>query len=1184
LEASSFKIFLLSTALFIAALSKGQSPSSAPVCKTTQVNAELMKNDAMYRQGRLAAEAQINSIINQNKFAKPAGTIYIIPVVVHVIHTGQAVGVGANISLLQIQSQIDALTRDFRRLPDDGGIALGAGVDTEIQFCLKGVNRVDGSSVSGYASSGITSSNEVSVKALSKWDNCCYYNVWTVTEIDGNNGGAGTQGYAYFPNSCNFNKDKDGTVVLYNAFGNDPGGGNGYNLKNYTRLGRVMTHEIGHGLDLYHTFNGGSCTETTCATQGDRCCDTPPHPGSNTNCGTPECGGTQPVNNYMDYTGEVCQNMFTQDQKDRMRAACAGPRAGLFVLACACPPLLPVDAGVIAILGPVGSDCGDSLCPEVIIKNFGSDPLTSVTINYQVDVTNYTYAWTGTLAPNYTDTITLPCVAVGVGAHTFTSWTSLPNGVADGDMNNDSASSTFTTVAGSAVSLTITTDNFGYETYWEVTDCGSTVYGSGGNPLAPPGGQNQTASTNSPAYAGSTTYNEQVCLVDDCYCFTIYDDFGDGMCCSSGSGSFLLQDQFGNTLASGGAFSAIQTTNFCITSILPIADYTPDNTVICEGTTVNYTDLSTGNVIVWAWTFPGGTPATSSSQNPSVVYNTAGVYDVTLIATNTIGEDTLISTGLITVNANPTVAMVGGNVNCTCNGTASGTALTGQAPYTYSWNDPALQTTANPTGLCAGTYTLTLTDANGCVVQGLASVVETSSYTTSITASSNITCNGAGDGSATVTVSGGVLPYTYAWSNSATTSSVTGLTPATYSVTVTDANNCISIENVTIAEPAVLIVTATSANSGCFRSCFGTGTAAPAGGTMPYTYQWDDINLQNSVTALSLCAGSFNVVVTDSSGCTATTGITITELPEIILVMDSTDATCGSPDGTATVTASGGSGSTYSYFWNVVPLQTSPTATGLAAGVYTVMVTDSVGCSQLENVSVNSTGGPVVTISGYSDPLCGNICTGSITASVAGGAPPLTYLWSDAANQTTTTATGLCGLNYNVKVTDVNGCVSTASVGLTNPPVLNIAITDSNDVSCNGVCDGSATVTAVGGTGLYTYLWSNTQNVPTATALCAAVYTVAVSDNNNCVANAAVTINQPPLLTATTTSSVTPCPCPCAGVARVFPAGGTPPYSVIWSSGETDKYLSALCNGTYGVTVTDVNGCVVIATSVTITN
>ncbi len=1181
MKAFTFKIFLLGTCLLFAAFSQGQTP---PVCKTDQVNDALYNSDQAFKLGRIAALNQISNILNANLLAKPAGTIYLIPVVVHVIHTGQAIGVGANISVAQINSQIAALTRDFRRLPDDGGIAQGAGVDTEIQFCLKGINRVNGSSVSGYSSSGITSSNEVAVKALSKWDNCCYYNIWTVTEIDGNNGGSGTQGYAYFPGNCGSNAARDGTVVLYNAFGNDPGGGNGYNLKNYTRLGRVMTHEMGHGLDLYHTFNGGSCTETFCATQGDLCCDTPPHPGANANCGTPECGGTQPVNNYMDYTGEVCQNMFTQDQKDRMRAACAGPRAGLFVPPCGCPPLLPLDAGITQILGPTGSDCGDSLCPQVIIKNFGSDTLVSATINYQVDVTNYTFPWTGSLAPNYTDTVTLPCIAVGIGNHTFTSWTTLPNGVTDQDFANDTSSSTFTTVAGSPVTLKITTDNFGYETYWEITDCGSTVYGSGGNPLVPPGGGNVTAPSNNPAYAGNTTYNEIICLVDSCYCLVVYDDFGDGMCCTNGSGSFVLQDQFGNTLVTGGSFTSVSNNSFCVTSIQPNANYSANNTSICQGDTIVFTDASTGNVDFWSWTFPGGTPATSLNQNPVIVYNTPGVYNVTLVATNTIGSDTLLNTGYITVNANPTVLLVGSNVNCTCSGTATATPLTGLAPYTYSWNDPGTQVTSTATGLCAGTYTLTLTDANGCITIDLVSVVETSSYTTAISASSNISCFGAADGSATVTAAGGVTPYTYAWSNSSSSASISGLGPAIYTVTITDANNCTSVESVTITEPGVLAVSTTSKNTWCFGSCGGTGTATVTGGSLPFTYQWDDPDLQTTAVAIRFCAGSYNVTVTDSSGCTATASVTITQQTEIVLTMDSTDATCGAFDGTATVTPSGGAGAPYTYFWNVVPLQTNALATGLAAGVYNVMVTDGNGCSQFGNVGIQATGGPVASISASTNLLCNGICNGSVTASVSGGAAPLTYLWSDAQNQTTTTATGLCALNYNMKVTDANGCVSTTSIELTEPPPFNIAITDSSNVSCNGVCDGSATVAATGGTGAYTYSWSSGQTTSTATAMCAGSYTVTVTDANNCTAIAAVNITQPPPLTAPTTGSVTPCPCPCAGVARVFPAGGTPPYSVIWSSGDTDKYLSALCDGSYAVTVTDANGCVVIGTTVVISN
>jgi len=1149
------------------------NPPPPTTCITDQVNYDLMQNNKAFELGRSSAETMIQNILNQMQTSKMSDQIYLVPVVVHVIHVGEALDVGSNISTAQVNSMIDALNRDFRRLPDDGGIGLGAGVDTKIQFCLKGINRVNGSSVSGYSTSGITSSNETAVKALSIWDNCCYINVWSVTEIDGNNGGAGTQGYAYFPsNPCASNAARDGVVVLYNALGNDPGGGNGYNLKTYTQLGRVMTHEMGHVFDLYHTFNGGSCTEANCATQGDQCCDTPPHPGNNANCNTPECSGTQPVNNYMDYTGETCQNMFTQDQSDRMRAACDGPRAGLFIAPCGCPPLLALDAGVTAISAPSGTSCGDTLCPEITIKNFGSDTLLSVSINYQVDLSNYSYSWTGSLAPNFTEVVSLPCIVVPPGSHTFSSWTSLPNGSADMDNLNDTSLVTFNTIQGSEVTLTLTTDNFGYETAWQITDCGSNVLASGGNPVVPPGGT-QVASPSDPgAYASSTTYTETICLEDSCYCFTIYDDYGDGICCVNGSGSYLLQDQFGNTLASGGSFTTTETSNFCVTSLIPDADFTANTTSICEGDTVSFTDLSTEDPTFWSWTFTGGTPGTSIMQNPTVVYNTAGTYDVVLTATNTVGPNTETFSGYITVNASPSLTMTGSSVNCTCTGTADVAASGGSVPYTYLWNDPSSQITSSATALCAGTYMVTVTDANGCTSTGSATVIETGTFSAGITSSNDISCNGAADGTATVTASGGMSPYTYAWSNLASTVTISPLSPGLYSVTITDVNGCTAIDNVTISEPAGLTVFLTDKNAMCYRDCNGSSTASVSGGMLPYTYQWDDPNLQITAAALNLCADTYNVTITDANGCTATASSTITEAAQIILNPTVVDATCGNPDGSATVSPTGGTGA-YTYIWGDLLSQTTDAAVGLPAGGVTVMVTDADGCSVIATINIGATGGPVISIASSSNVTCYGACDGNATSSVSGGTAPLTYLWSDALNQTTVVATSLCAGDYSVKVTDDNGCVSNVSLSITEPPALNGSITDSVMVSCNSICDGNATVANVGGTGAYTYLWSNGQTTSTATGLCAGNHSVTVTDENNCNVIVSVTITQPPPLTAPTTSSVTTCPCPCAGVVRVFPAGGTPPYTVIWSNGFSEQFQTKLCDGSYSVTVTDANGC-----------
>lgn len=252
-----------------------------------------------------------------------------IPVVVHIMHVGEDLGEGSNISDEQILSAITATNEDFRKVP--GSTGDGNGVDVEVQFCLatvdpdgnptNGIIRVDATSIDGYAEEGIAAGStilggvsETAVKDLSKWPRESYYNIWVVPEIRNNNGGNGVQGYAYFPNAS---AARDGTVILYNAFGTVG------TLKPYTALNKVTTHELGHAFFLYHSFQGNSCNETDCETQGDRVCDTPPT-FQNNSCSSPACQDNdvpQQVENYMDYTSQSCQNMFTQGQKDRMRNA-----------------------------------------------------------------------------------------------------------------------------------------------------------------------------------------------------------------------------------------------------------------------------------------------------------------------------------------------------------------------------------------------------------------------------------------------------------------------------------------------------------------------------------------------------------------------------------------------------------------------------------------------------------------------------------------------------------------------------------------------------------------------------------------------------------------------------------------------------------------------------------------------
>ena len=309
-------------------------------CKASHKHDFLMQTDPVYQQNRADIEEHYQKFLNLPSNQKSAA-VYTIPVVVHVMHLGESVGTATNISDAQIQSAINNLT--------DAYGSANTGFDTDIEFCLAvrdpngnpttGINRINASGhTSGgdnYGSKGITDNNETGVKALSKWDNTQYYNFWIVSEIDNNGGGSGTQGYAYYPGASSA---KDGAVVLYNSFGYDPDGSIGYELKSYTRHNATTVHEMGHGLNLRHTFEGDApdqngnstqCpTNTSCSTQGDLICDTDPH-RREVDCGDAgvPCGGTgtkaDMATNIMAYSSDYCQTKFTAGQGARMRAVLA---------------------------------------------------------------------------------------------------------------------------------------------------------------------------------------------------------------------------------------------------------------------------------------------------------------------------------------------------------------------------------------------------------------------------------------------------------------------------------------------------------------------------------------------------------------------------------------------------------------------------------------------------------------------------------------------------------------------------------------------------------------------------------------------------------------------------------------------------------------------------------------------
>ncbi|MBN4051345.1 T9SS type A sorting domain-containing protein, partial [bacterium AH-315-M05] len=551
----------------------------------------------------------------------------------------------------------------------------------------------------------------------------------------------------------------------------------------------------------------------------------------------------------------------------------------------------------------------------------------------------------------------------------------------------------------------------------------------------------------------------------------------------------------------------------------------------------------------------------------------AGTYTITVI-----DFGNCFSTTTVTINEPQAITLTLSSADASCgnaDGQASVTASNGVTPYTYLWNDPSTQTTATATGLAVGTYTVLITDANGCAVSGTVSVNDAGAPVVTLFSSIDVSCNGGSDGEATISASGGIMPYAYLWDdpNAQTTVTATGLTAGTYTITVTDFSGCVGSAVITINEPLPITLALSSVDATC-GNADGQASVIASGGNAPYAYQWDDPGLQTTFTATGLFSGSYTVTITDANGCTTNGIVAVNNSVPVVNISSSLDVSCSEGnDGEATVAASGGTPS-YTYSWSTLPVQTTATATGLVAGTYTVSVTDAAGCVANAIVIITEPAQIALTTDSI-DANCGQP-DGGVSVSATGGTGAYSYLWDDPNSSTTASVSGLAAGTYSVVVMDANGCTATASAAVNDIPVGTASISASANASCNGVCDGSATITS-GGTAPYTYSWNDplAQTTATANSLCAGTYNVTVTDSNGCTANDSVTITEPAAPDITTFSNDAT-PGTCDGNAIVSVNGGTPPYAYQWDTAagsQTTDIADSLCPGVYTVTVTDANGC-----------
>ena len=501
----------------------GSKDSKQRVCHTMGNFERLLRKDPKMETRMGLIERQTRAFVESrsNDASQRSSMVVTIPVVFHILYNTAS----ENISEAQVLSQLQILNDDFRRLNANQDNVWPQAADTQIEFCLASQDP-DGNPTDGIlrVATNVTQfGTNDAMKFTSQggsdaWPASDYMNFW-VCDL-----GPSLLGYAQFPGGP---ADTDGIVCTYTATGNV-----GTAQAPFDE-GRTATHEVGHYLNLRHIWGDGGCGAD------DFVADTPEDDGANYGCalGSSSCvaGTNAMVQNYMDYSDDACMNLFTQGQSDRMNALFApgGERASLLTSAGCTPPVpdFDLDAQAQLVIAPQAGICASSVAPVIRIRNNGALTLTSVDIAYSIDgIAEGTTTWSGSLDYSATEELTLPAIAPADGNHTFSFTVSNPNGSADQNASNDTASSQFfMNSSGSGVTITVGGGSWDSEIGWSL-DLNGTVYASGG--------------------AGTATE----CIPNGCYTLNMTDSYGDGW----NGATYTLTDDAGNVLATGDLDNAQQ--------------------------------------------------------------------------------------------------------------------------------------------------------------------------------------------------------------------------------------------------------------------------------------------------------------------------------------------------------------------------------------------------------------------------------------------------------------------------------------------------------------------------------------------------------------------------------------------------------------------------------------------------
>jgi len=650
-----------------------------------------------------------------------------------------------------------------------------------------------------------------------------------------------------------------------------------------------------------------------------------------------------------------------------------------------------------------------------------------------------------------------------------------------------------------------------------------------------------------------------------------------------GSYSLIITD--GNSCIGDYDDLAYVAENPPITATFAITDLTCGDPLPSNDGAIDATISGGVGPYTFSWTGPLG--FTSTSEDLSGLLPGSYVLEVT----DNLG--CVMSFPAQTVGIPPVLSASTTQVDIDCFGAGDGaidlTVAGGTAPYGFAWTGPFgfTASTEDISNLEAGAYSVTVTDNNGCPVPfaDIATIAEVSEILAT-TVKTDASCNGGSDGDIDVTVSGGVPPYSFAWTGpngfTATTEDISGLEAGNYSLTVTDANACavLFFDLEIITEPGPITVTYTQVDvSTCFDAAEGSISATGAGGTGTILYSLDGSTPDISGDFSGLTVGTYTLTLIDQNACTMDSVVEIFGPPALVIndiSVSDVSGCAGDSNGSLVVTASGGTGS-LEYSLDSISFQASPIFTGLSAGLDTVYVRDANGCATSDTARINEPA-PVSAVVVKTDVFFGTLGSISIT-NASGGTPPFEYSIQGPGGpfSNNTLYTNLVAATYHVVVRDQNGCTYEEMVDILDIVPMNVVV-NLTHASCYGLSDGSIEFVPQDAVGIVQYSIDDRASFQTDSMFTGlpgnTTYYLYAEDEDGKVFVDTVYLGQPPKMIFNNSSTMAECNAfSPTGSIDINVSGGAGGFTYLWSDGATTEDRTNIVAGVYTLTVTDADNC-----------